>query len=204
MSEEYKTYQPKWEEKVAADKERHSHHDHHYTYSYSRGKSSNRTNTWGGWLKLRDVQAYYGLMFIVIGGLLTGLFFLGRFIVQEVREMPNADPATELKVDELGVRMGDEYSARLHSDSVINELNLDSSAVHSLSAEKHNVYRPPKKDWKEWNLTTREWKNFRYIFSIWYDENGLDWQMIVGIVLVLSGGIGIIWYLIRRRIKRTI
>ena len=52
MSED-NSFQPGWGEK----KEHHHHHN-----AYNDGRSSNRTNTWGGWLKLRDKQAYYGLM----------------------------------------------------------------------------------------------------------------------------------------------
>ena len=51
MSEE-KIYQPGWGEKK-------KHHHYH--------SSDNRyTNSWGGWMKMRDRQAYYGLMFAII------------------------------------------------------------------------------------------------------------------------------------------
>ena len=58
--EEFKTYQPRWEERKAS-KRKHRHH-HHYDSS----SSDRLTNGWGGWMKMRDKQAYYGLMFVVL------------------------------------------------------------------------------------------------------------------------------------------
>ena len=158
MSEE-NTYQPKWDE----HKERKHHHHHHYNH-----QSDKYTNTWGGWLKMRDKQAYYGLMVIVIAGLGYGAFLLLKMVVDELREMPMDDPATEMNVDELRVRKVEEQDALLFSDSLAQAQHLD-SIQRTVQIETRPVYRPPRRE-NTWYITKREWK------AIWRDYQLMRWE----------------------------
>jgi len=154
MAEEPKTFQPRWDER----KEKHRHHHHHH----SPGRNSdNRTNTWGGWMKLHDKQAYYGLMLIVLGIVGYGAYQLTMMFVEEWRAMPHDDPETEMQVDELRIRKVDEQEALLVGDSIAQELNVD-SIRHRVQIDTRPVYRPPKKEDK-WYITQREWR------AIWKD-----------------------------------
>ena len=148
MSEE-KTYQPKWEEET---KRKHRHHHH----GYHTGRSSNHTNGWGGWLKLRDKQAYYGLMLIVFSVLAFGAYTLVMMFVEEFRAMPMDDPGAELRVDELDIRKVDKQDALQLSDSLSQVYQVDS--IHRVHTTQHHVYRPPRRE-KEWYITQREWKD---------------------------------------------
>ena len=110
MSEE-KIYQPGWGEKK-------KHHHYH--------SSDNRyTNSWGGWMKMRDRQAYYGLMFAIIAVLGFGAYKLVMMFVNEWRAMPHDDPATEMKVDELRIHKVDEQDALLYGDSLAQVYQFD-------------------------------------------------------------------------------
>jgi hypothetical protein len=147
---EEKTYQPKWEE----HKERKHHRRHHHHTS----NSSTHTNTWGGWMKMKDKQAYYGLMLIVIAGLAFGAYKVVMAFVHEFRAMPMDDPKTEMKVDELDIRRVEKNEALQASDSIAQSYQLDSTTIKRVQTESHHVYRPPRRE-NEWYITQREWKD---------------------------------------------
>lgn len=162
--EEEKTFQPDWEER----KNRKHHHHHHSSYSRNSGSHS---NSWGGWMKLRDKQAYYGLMFIVICGLGFGAYKVVMMFVNEWRAMPHDDPATEMRVDALRVRKVEEQSALLTSDSLAREFKMDSLQKH-VQIDTRPVYRPPKREDK-WYITQREWKAIFADYRRWKYERKL-------------------------------
>ena len=155
MSEE-KTYQPGWGEK----KKHHHHHHHQGPNEKNRGL--------GGALRMKDKQAYYGLLCILIVGLGFGAFELIKMIVEEVRAMPNDDPTTEMNVDELRIHKVDEQEALLLGDSLAQAYNLDSMKRH-VQIETRPVYRPPKQE-NKWYITKREWK------KIWADYKVMRWE----------------------------
>jgi hypothetical protein len=188
MSDEPKTYQPKWEEKKS---ETHHHHHHHHHYS---SKSSNRTNSWGGWLKLRDKQAYYGMMLIVVAVLAFGSYKLVMMFVDELRAMPHGDPSQELKVDELGIKKVDEADALYLGDSLAHELKVD-TMVHSVKGVEHNVYRPPRKKTNE-TIDGREWQDIFKNLRRWFQANGRDPKFIISCILFGLFIIGMIGYAI--------
>ena len=165
MSEE-KTYQPKWDERKS---EKHHHHHHHY----NNGSSSTHTNTWGGWMKMRDKQAYYGLMLIVVAALGFGAYKLVMLFVNEWRAMPHDDPTTEMKVDELRIRKVDEKDALTYSDSLAQALQFDSSQIKKVQIETRAVYRPPKRE-NEWYITEREWKDIWRNIQRWKQSQKND------------------------------
>lgn len=155
MEEDIKTYQPDW-----GKKREHHHHRH---------RSSDRyTNTWGGWMKMRDKQAYYGLMLVVISVLAFGAYKLVKMVVNEFRSLPMDDPATERTVDELRIHKMAEQDALLYSDSLAKAENLD-SIRRNVQIETRSVYRPPKREDK-WYITQREWK------AIWRDYKIMRWE----------------------------
>lgn len=176
MAEEYKTYQPKWEEKKA-EESKHHHHHHHY---YNNGKSSTHTNTWGGWLKMRDKQAYYGLMLIIVVGLAVGAYMITMMFVEELRAMPNGDPSQELKVDELGVKKVDESDALILGDSLARQIKVD-TLVRTVKGDEHNVYRPPRKNDNEL-IDGREWTAIKKNLRHWFRANGRDPKFIITLV----------------------
>lgn len=153
MAEEH-TYQPGWDE--AKHKKRHHHH-HVGPNERNRGL--------GGALRMRDKQAYYGMVVVLVMGILIGLFFLVRFVVEEIKAMPNDDPATEMAVDELRIHKADEQEALLYSDSLTQAYNLD-SLKHKVQIETRPVYRPPRRE-NTWYITQREWKDIWNTFKIW-------------------------------------
>jgi hypothetical protein len=150
MAEEDKTFQPGWGEK----RKHHHHHRREWT-------SDTHTNTWGGWMKMRDKQAYYGLMLVVIAGLAFGTYKLVMLFVDEWRAMPHDDPHTEMKVDELRVRKAEEQDALLLGDSLAQEYSVD-SIRRTVQIDTRAPYRPPRKE-ETWYITQREWK------AIWKD-----------------------------------
>ena len=75
MSEE-KTYQPHWGE-------RRRHHHHHHN------PQGERFNGLGGKLKMRDKQAYYGLILVIVAVLGFGAYKLVMLFVDEIRAMKN-------------------------------------------------------------------------------------------------------------------
>ncbi len=165
MSEE-KIYQPRWDK----HKERQAHHHHHH-HSYS-SDSGHRTNTWGGWLKLRDRQAYYGLMLIVIAIIGFATYKLVMMFVDELRQMPMDDPTAERPVDELRVRKVEEQDALMFGDSLAKAENLD-SIQRKVQIDTRPVYRPPRKE-NEWYITQREWKAIWKNYQIWRWEKRRD------------------------------
>ena len=170
MSEE-KTYQPKWDE----HKDRKHHHHHHGEGSFRTGKDSRFTNSWGGAMKLRDKQAYYGLMFALIATAGVGAYMLIMLFVNEWRAMPHDDPTTEMNVDELDIRKVEKQDALLTSDSIAQIYQFDSSTIHRVQTESHHVYRPPRKN-KEWYLTEREWLDIKKNFRRWKQSKKNDKQ----------------------------
>ncbi len=153
MAEEH-TYQPGWDE--AKHKKRHHHH-HIGPNERNRGL--------GGALRMRDKQAYYGMVVVLVMGILIGLFFLVRFVVEEIKAMPNDDPATEMAVDELRIHKAEEQDALLYSDSLTQAYNLD-SLKRKVQIETRPVYRPPRRE-NTWYITQREWKDIWNTFKIW-------------------------------------
>jgi hypothetical protein len=144
MSED-STYQPGW-----GEKKKHHHHRHSSDTRY--------TNSWGGWMKMRDKQAYYGLMFVVLAVLGFGAYKLVMMFVNEWRATPHDDPATEMKVDELRIHKVDEQDALLYGDSLAQVYQFDSSTIKKVQIETRSVYRPPRRE-NEWYITEREWKD---------------------------------------------
>lgn len=153
MAEE-RTYQPGWDE--AKHKKRHHHH-HVGPNERNRGL--------GGALRMRDKQAYYGMVVVLVMGILIGLFFLVRFVVEEIKAMPNDDPTTEMAVDELRIHKAEEQDALLYSDSLTQAYNLD-SLKRKVQIETRPVYRPPRRE-NTWYITQREWKDIWNTFKIW-------------------------------------
>ena len=147
-----KTYQPGWGEKK-------HHHHHHHTGPNERNRGL------GGALRMRDKQAYYGLVAVLVTGALIGLFFLIRLFVHEIKAMPNDDPTTEMEVDALRIRKVAEQDALLYSDSLTQAYNLD-SLKRNVQIETRPVYRPPRKE-NTWYITQREWKEIWKTFQIW-------------------------------------
>ena len=151
MSEEH-TYQEGWGE----------HHHHHHHYDTGPNEKNRRP---GGSLRMRDKQAYYGLMFIIIVSLAFGGYKLFQMIATEIREMPKDDPTTEMDVDVLRIRKAAEQDAKLYADSLAQQYNLD-SMQHNVQIETRPVYRPPRKE-NTWYITEREWKSIFKNYRIW-------------------------------------
>ena len=152
------------------------HHHHHF----DNGKSSHRSNSLGGALKMRDKQAYYGLILVIVAVLGFGVYKLVMLFADELREMPNGDPAQELQVDELGVRK-------------VEEADKVDSIRRTVKGEEHNVYRPPRKKNNEL-IDEREakdiWKNLQH----WFKANGGDPEFITGMVLFCLGILSLIGF----------
>jgi hypothetical protein len=175
MSEE-KIYQPGWEERREREQKRRNHYDDYdYVYAQSRhtGKQESHTNSWGGWMRLRDKQAYYGLMFIVLCVLGFGLYTLVMMFVNEWRAMPHDDPTTEMSVDELRIHKADEQDALLHGDSLAQAYQFDSSQIKKVQIETRSVYRPPRRE-NEWYITQREWKDIWRNIKRWRQSRRND------------------------------
>ena len=160
MSEE-KIYQPGWGEKKK--------HHHHHRYDRS---SIERNRGFGGALRMRDKQAYIGLMIVLGVVALTGIVMLFKTIRDELRAIPNDDPETELKVDELRIHKAEEQDALLLGDSLAQAYNVDSMR-HNVQIETRPVYRPPRKN-NEWYLTQREWKSIWKNYKIWKRMNSKE------------------------------
>ncbi len=156
MEDSPKSYQPGWGEKK-------KHHHHHHT-----GPNDNNRG-WGGALRMKDKQAYYGLMFVIIVALGFGAYKLIGMFVAEFRAMPNDDPTTEMNVDELDIRRVEKQEALMVSDSIAKTYQFDSTTIKKVQTESHHVYRPPRKEDK-WYITQREWK------KIWADYKIMRWE----------------------------
>ena len=152
MSEE-KIYQPGWGEKTK----------HHHRRGGSR--SNMRDKNIGGALRMRDKQAYIGLVLVLVGGAVFGLYLLVHMFVKELRAMPNDDPETEMAVDELRIHKVEEQDALLLGDSLARHYNVD-SLKRQVQIETRPVYRPPRKN-TEWYITSREWKAIWKNYRIW-------------------------------------
>ena len=148
MAEEPKSYQPGWGEK--------KHHHHHHT-----GPNENNRG-WGGALRMKDKQAYYGLMFVLVAALGFGAYKLIGMVAHELREMPN-------DVDELDIRRVEKEEALMLSDSIAKSYQFDSTTIKKVQTESHHVYRPPRREDK-WYITQREWK------KIWADYKVMRWE----------------------------
>lgn len=154
MSEIPNTYQPGWgEQKAKSEEQRGRHHHHHY---YQVEKESNRR--WGGELRMRDKQAYYGLIAVCVIVALVGLYSLLTLIIREVKAMPMDDPKSELAVDELRIHKVAEQDALIAGDSLAKAMEMDSAMIRRVQIETRPVYRQPRKN-TEWYITRREWRD---------------------------------------------
>lgn len=154
MSEIPNTYQPGWgEQKAKSEEQRGRHHHHHY---YQVEKENNRR--WGGELRMRDKQAYYGLIAVCVIVALVGLYSLLTLIIREVKAMPMDDPKSELAVDELRIHKVAEQDALIAGDSLAQAMEMDSSMIRRVQIETRPVYRQPRKN-TEWYITRREWRD---------------------------------------------
>ena len=175
--EDGSTYQPGWEEQKEREERRRKHDDgvhyHHHNHHHHDDRYS---NGWGGAMKQRDKQAYYGLLFIVIAGLAFGAYKVVMMYVNEWRAMPHDDPTTEMKVDELRIRKVDEQDALLHSDSLAHVYQFDSSQIRRVQIDTRAVYRPPRRE-NEWYITKREWKDIWRTIKRWKQSQRNDEQL---------------------------
>ena len=153
MSEEH-SYQPGWSEK----KEHHHHHHHHVG-------PNEKNRGLGGALRMKDKQAYYGLMCLIIAILGFGAYKVVALLVRELRAMPNDDPETEMTVDELRIHKAEEEDAIQYGDSLAQEYNLD-SIKRNVQINTRPVYRPPRRE-NTWYITKREWKAIFKNYRIW-------------------------------------
>ena len=156
MAEEPKSYQPGWGEKK-------KHHHHHHA------RPNERNRGWGGALRMKDKQAYYGLMFVLVAALGFGAYKLIGMVAHELREMPNDDPSMEMNVDELDIRRVEKEEALMVSYSIAKSYQFDSTTIKKVQTESHHVYRPPRREDK-WYITQREWK------KIWADYKVMRWE----------------------------
>lgn len=154
MSETPNTYQPGWgEQKAKSEEQRGKHHHYHY---YQGEKENNRR--WGGELRMRDKQAYYGLIAVCVIVALAGLYSLLTLIIREVKAMPMDDPKSELAVDELRIHKVAEQDALIAGDSLAQAMEMDSAMIRRVQIETRPVYRQPRKN-TEWYITRREWRD---------------------------------------------
>ena len=114
---------------------------------------------------MRDKQAYYGLMVVIIAVLGFGAYKLIRLAAHELRAMPNDDPDMEMSVDELRIHKAEEQDAILMGDSLSRQYNLD-SIKRKVQIDTRPVYRPPRKN-DEWYITKKEWKSIIKNYRIW-------------------------------------
>lgn len=154
MSETPNTYQPGWGEQKAKSEEQRGKHHHHHPYQVE--KENNRR--WGGALRMRDKQAYYGLIAVCVIVALVGLYSLLTLIIREVKAMPMDDPKSELAVDELRIHKVAEQDALIAGDSLAQAMEMDSSMIRRVQIETRPVYRQPRKN-TEWYITRREWRD---------------------------------------------
>ena len=114
---------------------------------------------------MRDKQAYYGLLVVIIAVLGFGAYKLIRLAASELRAMPNDDPDMEMNVDELRIHKAEEQDAILMGDSLSQQYNLD-SIKRKVQIDTRPVYRPPRKN-DEWYITKKEWKSIIKNYRIW-------------------------------------
>ena len=123
---------------------------------------------------MRDKQAYYGLMLVVLAVLAFGSYKIVMMFVNEWRAMPHDDPTTEMTVDELRIHKAEEQDALLLADSLSQSANLD-SLRHKVQIETRPVYRPPRREDK-WYITQREWKDIWRNIKRWRQSRKNDEQ----------------------------
>lgn len=114
---------------------------------------------------MRDKQAYYGLIVVIIAVLGFGAYKVIRLAAHELRAMPNDDPDMEMNVDELRIHKAEEQDALITGDSLSQQYNLD-SIQRKVQIDTRPVYRPPKKN-DEWYITKKEWKSIIKNYRIW-------------------------------------
>ncbi len=124
-----------------------------------------RNRGFGGALRMRDKQAYIGLLLVIIAVLGFGAYKLIRFAASELRAIPNDDPDMEMNVDELRIHKAEEQDAILMGDSLSQQYNLD-SIKRKVQIDTRPVYRPPRKN-DEWYITKKEWKSIFKNYRIW-------------------------------------
>ena len=108
-----------------------------------------------GWkeeLRLRDRQAYIGLLVIIA----VAVGWVMAILWTQLKSMPLDTPETEWDVDELRIHKADEQDALLLSDSLAQAYDLD-SIQRRVQIETQPVYRPPRQE-STWYITWREWK----------------------------------------------
>lgn len=150
------TYQPHW-----GEKRKHHHHRH-------RSDSAPRSKGWLGSIKMKDRQAYYGTLLVIIVGVSIGIYYLTKIIAAELRSIPMDDPETEMNVDELRIHKVQEQDALQFSDSLAQAERLD-SIRRTVQIDTRAPYRPPRKE-NKWYITQREWK------AIWKDIKMMRWE----------------------------
>lgn len=152
MADDLKTYQPKWDEL-----KEHKHHRHHHRHT---DIPDEKNRGFGGSIRMKDKQAYVGLMLIVLAVVIYGGYQLTKLVIREWRSLPMDDPKTEMTVDELNIRKVEKQEALLFGDSLAQTYNLDSTSIKRVQTDEHyhHVYRPPRKS-SEWYITQREWKD---------------------------------------------
>ena len=114
---------------------------------------------------MRDKQAYYGLLVVIIAVLGFGAYKLIRLAASELRAMPNDDPDMEMSVDELRIHKAEEQDAILMGASLSQQYTLD-SIKRKVQIDTRPVYRPPRKN-DEWYITKKEWKSIFKNYRIW-------------------------------------
>ena len=118
---------------------------------------------------MRDKQAYYGLLVVIIAVLGFGAYKLIRLAASELRAMPNDDPDMEMSVDELRIHKAEEQDAILMGDSLSQQYNLD-SIKRKVQIDTRPVYRPPRKN-DEWYITKKEWKSIFKNYRVGFVED---------------------------------
>ena len=149
-----KTYQPGWGENK-------KHHHHHHTDNRVREQYRGM----GGAVRMRDKQAYYGLVLVIVLGLGLLAYKIFAPVVRDLREMPLDDPASEWQVDELRIHKVQEQDALLAGDSLAQEYRVD-SIRRQVQIETVPVYRPPRRE-NVWYITKRDWKALWRNYKLW-------------------------------------
>ena len=160
MAEDGKTYQPGWGEKK-------THHHHHNTGPNERNRGL------GGALRMKDKQAYFGFVLLVVVALAFGAYKVFMMFVNEFRQMPNDDPTTEMNVDELRIHKVAEQDALKMGDSIAQAYQFDSTSIHRVQIETRPVYRPPRQE-NAWYITEREWKSIWKNYHLWRKQQNSD------------------------------
>lgn len=148
MADQPKTYQPHWEEAKEREQQRRKHKRKHRRSSVAPKKP---------FLGIRDRQARYGMILLIIVLVLFGGYKIGKWIYNEIKTMPFADPKEEMDVDVLRINKVEEKKALQLSDSLVHAYNMD-SIKRKVQIETVPVYRPPRKE-NKWYITKKEWRD---------------------------------------------